>query len=189
MIKNVLKKVLLVSVLVGSSLMAESSSKFDSSSLIGLEFGSGNIDVSSTGYDETFTSPHAAFKIGAETNNYRLFLSARYFTGSDFDALSTLGGEFQYLLNVADFMNFFIGLNAGVADIEFTDNANLSRVVSETYFGGDAGFNFHVGNSFDVELGARIMGIQAKHTLGGATYTFGNITSGYASIIYKYQMD
>ena len=192
MIKNILGKVLLVSLLISSSLVAELVHKTDSSSLIGIELGSAGLDVSddsTPAYNETLGTNNIAFKIGAETKTYRLFLNYCYYDGSDFENMTTMGAEFQYLVNLASFMNIYLGVNVGIADIEYIDNSSVTRTVSQQYMGGNIGSNFHIGDSFDFELGAKIMSIQAEHTLNNQTYLFGNITSGYASLIYKYQID
>lgn len=192
MIKKVFTKVLLSSLLLGSSLIAETSYiKDDSFSLIGLEYGSSNHDVTSDGspaYSETLSPQSGAFKIGAQTENYRLFLSARYYDADGIDSMMTMGAELQYMINFSSFMNFYMGVNTGTADIEITD-ASSTRKISEKYIGGDVGFNIHVGEKVDLELGARSMGLEGKHTSSGVTYTFDNITTGYMSLIFKYQMD
>jgi hypothetical protein len=73
-----------------------------------------------------------------------------------------------------------------------------SRTISDPYFGGDVGFNYHLNKTYDLEIGARVMATDAKNTqtinypTSGArnvTYTFDNLVTGYASIIVKFQMD
>lgn len=191
MIKKILTKVVLASLLLSSSLMAGLAYDSKPNSLIGFEIGSANMDVSSddVGYNKTLGAMNYAFKVGSQTDNYRLFLSYRFYDGEDFKSLTTMGAEIQYMVDLASFMNVFIGVNAGVVDIEFLDAGNLTRAVSQQYVGGDVGFNFHIGESFDIELGARIMSIQADHSLDSKTYTFGDIVTGYGSLIYKFQMD
>ncbi len=193
MIKKTLIKVVLASLLLSSSLMAGLEYDSKPNSLIGFEVGSASMDVSSDedSYDKILDAMNYGFKIGAQTDNYRLFLSYRFYAGDDVENLTTMGAELQYMVDVASFMNVFIGVNAGVVDIEFKDAATprLTRVVSQQYLGGDVGFNFHIGENFDFELGARMMSIQADHLLDSKTYTFGDIVTGYGSLIYKFKMD
>ncbi len=190
--KKVLKNIVVSTLLTGSSLFAQSSSILDTSkSLVGFEGGIGGVDVQSSAISDGYESVgHGGLKIGAQTEDYRLFLSGRYYRGDNFDSISTVGVELQYLFHIASFADFFIGANAGLASISYTDVANVDREVSNMYYGGGAGLNFMLSDLVDFEIGARIMSLQeADNTIGGVTYTFDDIVSGYASIIFKYEMD
>ena len=88
--------------------------------------------------------------------------------------------------------NFFIGVNGGLMNLKFTpSNETSSRTISDPYFGGDAGFNIHVSDSVDFELGARVMDVQAKNTnaTNNVTYNFNDVITGYGSLIYKFKMN
>ncbi len=191
MIKKVLTKVLLGSFLVSSTLMASSSEYlYDTKSLVGFEGGFGGINVKAAPINDGYIDiGHGGLKIGAQTQDYRLFLSGRYFAGDNFNKITTLGAEFQYMFHVASFMDFFLGVNAGMLSIDYDDVANVNREISDVYYGGDVGANFILSDLIDFEIGARLMSIQADNTIGGVTYTFDDIISGYASIIFKYEMD
>lgn len=191
MIKKVLKKALLGSLLVSSMLMANSSEYlYDTKSLVGFEGGFGGINVKAAPINDGYVDiGHAGLKIGAQTEDYRLFLSGRYFAGDNFNKITTLGAEFQYKFHVASFMDFFLGVNGGLVSIDYDDVANVNREISDVYYGGDVGANFIVTDLVDFEIGARLMSIQADNTISGVTYTFDDIISGYASIIFKYDMD
>ena len=191
MIKKVLKKALISSLLVSSALMANSSEYlYDTKSLVGFEGGFGGINVKAAPINDGYVDiGHAGLKIGAQTEDYRLFLSGRYFAGDNFNKITTLGAEFQYKFHVASFMDFFLGVNGGLVSIDYDDVANVNREISDVYYGGDVGANFIVTDLVDFEIGARLMSIQADNTIGGVTYTFDDIISGYASIIFKYDMD
>lgn len=195
-----ISKVLLAGLLVTSASYAESNDHtFDSNSLIGIEGGMGSFETqvsATTKKKEDFNM--AGFKIGAETHNVRMFLSARQaFMSSDnfdYDKAYMYGAELQYKFNMMDSLNFFVGVNYGKVSFEFNEKGAVTtatlRQYSTKYKGGDVGFNYHINDMFDVELGARLMTLDDDtHTLGGVTYTFDDITTGYMSIILKYQMD
>ncbi len=190
-----LSKILLATLLSASVAQAASNDYvFESSSLVGLEVGMSSFEVKDNVSDKKEDFAAAGLKIGAESRNVRLFLSARNgFMSSDnydYDTSYIYGAEFQYLFNFAEFGNFFIGVNAGRASFEFDDLTSAQRKYTTDYLGADVGFNFHIGKSFDIEVGGRLMTLdEPNHTLGGVTYTFDDIVTGYTSLIFKYQMD
>jgi len=180
-------------ILLGSAYADDLS--FETWSLIGIEGGYSSFDlerdqVGTPVQTTTYNKAEAGIKIGAQTQNYRLFLSMRDYFVSDFDYLVTYGVEGQYLFNFSKVANLFIGINAGAIDAKLTiANESRTRSFSDPYFGGDLGFNFHIGESFDLELGARVMTTDAQNTINGVTYKIDTLTTGYVSFIYKYQMD
>lgn len=197
MIKNRLKKTLISIVLVGTSLMAENSeSAYATTSLLGIEGG-----YSSLGYENSTSASNKDYnaglaniglKIGAETKDFRVFLSGRYFNDTDdsFSYITTYGGEIQYKFNVSKKFNLFIGVNGGIASMKFKAPAETaSRTISDPYLGGDLGLNIHFGDSTDLEFGGKIMSIQATNTKNNVSYLMGNMVTGYASLIYKWKMD
>ena len=195
---NRFKKVLFAGLLIASASYADSSrDEFYSNSLVGFEGGYANFDLRSVGTTTTTTEEKfssGGMKIGAETKNIRMFLSFRDGFMDDknykYDYTYMYGAELQYMFNVASFMNFFIGASVGQISVRFDDAANVRRDFTTEYMGGDLGFNIHMGDSVDLELGGRLISIsEADHLLGGTTYTFDDITMGYASLIFKYQMD
>ncbi len=189
MIKRVLKSVILASVLMTTSLMAEVSDyEYNTYSLVGLEAGYGSFNYDSATVGEKINFNSGGFKIGGQTDNYRLFLSIRAYDAGEFDYARTYGLEAQYLFNFSKFVNFYLGANAGITDIKL-NAANDSVKIYDPYIGGDAGFNVHLGKMADLELGARVMSINSQTTVGLKTYSFDSMVTGYASIIIKYKMD
>jgi len=203
MIKSKLKKIALSAVLAGSSLMAGNFDySYNSSSLVGIEGGYSSIDyeygTAINNSQNRIGIAHAGLKIGAETKNYRVFLSGRYFYDStnEYDYIATYGAEIQYKFNVTKVFDMFIGANGGIANMKWrAPDESFSRTISDPYFGGDIGANIHLGKSVDWEIGGRIMSIQATNTkidtASGDTssYRVGNIVSAYTSIIFKWKMD
>jgi len=202
MIKNKLKIVILGLALSTASLMAGEVSydDFHTKSLVGIEGG-----YSALGYE--YGTPtnnsinrtwvgNAGLKIGAETKDFRAFLSGRYYydTSREHDYIVTYGGEIQYKFNVTKLFNVFLGANGGIANLAFRANGeNFTRTISEPYFGGDLGANIHLGKSVDWELGGRVMSIQADNTkiVNGVskTYHVNQLVTAYTSIIFKWTMD
>ena len=194
MIKNTIKTLIIGAILTSTSLFADISEfEFETKSLVGIEGGYNSIDYVYDGSSSPRTTslPNIGLKIGAETNDFRIFLSTRYLldTGNDYDYIVTYGGEFQYKFNPFSFMNFFIGLNTGVANIRFIPPVGAYRTISSPYFGGDLGVNIYLGKSVDLEFGTRIMSIQETNTIDNIDYRFNDIVSGYASLIFKWKMD
>jgi len=100
------------------------------------------------------------------------------------------GAELQYKFNLSSIINFYIGANIGRISFRFDDASNNTRDFTTEYMGGDVGFNWHLTDSADIEIGARIMSLpEPEHTLSGVTYTFDDISMSYVSLIFKYQMD
>ena len=188
-----INKVILAALLATTTLSAQNfSNNDDTYSLVALETSYNSFDIdnddSSINIDiDKF--PSAGIKIGAQTKEYRIFLSSRYLVIKDFDYAYTLGGEFQYLFNFSKYANFYLGVNAGIAEMSFDDTKKQTRTISDPYYGGDAGFNIHIQDSLDIELGARVMSLNAQNIKDDVTYSFDSIISGYMSLIFKYQMD
>ncbi len=192
--KKYINKIILTALLATSPLLAldDSIYEFESFSLVGIEAGYSNFDVendAATPLRETYKFGHGGLKIGAQTQNYRLFLSGRYCEVDDFDYAYTMGAEAQYLMNFSEFANLYIGINAGIAEMRLIDATDKTRNISDPYIGGDIGFNIHLGETMDLELGARVMKLDAENDKDDIIYTFDTITSGYLSLIFKYQMD
>jgi len=193
--KKKLSKVIIATLIVASSLMAGASEKFSDStySLVGIEGGYSSLDVDKT----TGTSSslikyglyNAGLKIGAQTDDYRVFLSARYYSNDAFDYLTTYGAELQYLLNVTSFANLFFGAGLGIANIRFVPLGEATRTLSDIYMSGDVGMNMHLGNATDLELGMKFLSLDMSNTISGVTYTFDSMITAYASIIFKFKVD
>jgi len=172
--------------------LAASEYAFDTHSLFAIEGGASSVDIDVAGPTavtiEDTAIANAGIKIGAQSESYRIFLSARYYDVQDIDSLYTVGGELQYLFNFSEEANFFIGGNIGEAFIQVTPTSGSAKSM---YYGGDAGFNIHATDTFDIEIGARYMQLDETVTPTGSlySYTFNYIATGYASLIIKWQMD
>jgi len=189
--KTILKAITTLGLLSTVTLSA-SSYTYNTRSLVGIEGGYNTFDVEnvSTAVRETKKFAGLGLKIGAQTDNYRLFLSARNSFIDGYDYALTFGAEAQYLMNFSSFMNMYIGASTGYATMRFVDSNSLSREVASPYFGGDVGFNVHLGDELDFEIGGRIVKLaDSSHTQNAITYNFDNIVSGYMSLIFKYSMD
>ncbi|WP_324171290.1 outer membrane beta-barrel protein [Sulfurimonas sp.] len=196
-----LSKLAVATILVASSLSAapadNSKYRFNTNSLIGLEGTYSNFDyervkIGDATVREKVSLKGGGLKIGAESNNYRFFLSARMYDAGEFEYARTYGVELQYLFNFSNFANMYLGVNFGKADMKFVDTKNGHNntvTIDDTYLGGDVGFNVHLGKQVDWEIGARFMRLNTSKTDAGATYNLDHIVTGYTSIIFKYQMD
>ena len=168
----------------------------DTFSLVGIEAGYGSVDyeygVKTKNIQDDTSLSHIGLKLGAESKDYRVFLSGKYFSDSNsrFDYVTTYGAELQYKFNAAKFLNFFIGVNGGLANLKFRlPSESFSRTLKEPYFGGDIGTNIHLGKVVDLEFGGRVIAINGVNTISGTSVQVGNIISGYGSLIFKWQMD
>ena len=199
MIKNNIKKIVLGVVLLTTPLIA--GYEFNTKSLVGIEGGASTLDFENgLNLNNTQGSVGLAnlgLKLGAETEDFRAFLSGRYFYDSSnkYDYLTTFGVEIQYKFNVSKAFNIYMGANGGLANAKFRGTASngveetFSRTISDPYFGGDIGTNIHLGDATDIEIGGRVMSIQATNTKNTTSYRVGNIVNVYASLIFKWQMD
>ncbi len=181
-------------ILAGSSVCADDFI-FHTKSLVGFEVGYSSAvvqtDDATKPLNSYYKKPSAGFKIGAEGENYRVFIGIRnYFVSGEFDYLTTYGIDGQYMFNFSKYANFFIGANFGMLDAKFqASGERFNREFSDPYYGGDAGFNIHINETFDFELGARYMTTDASNFKNGITYEFDRIATGYASIIIKYEAE
>jgi len=172
--------------------LAASEYAFDTHSLFAIEGGASSVDIDVTGPTDATVEDSAVanvgIKLGAQSENYRVFLSARYYDVQDIESLYTVGGEIQYLFNFSKYANFFIGGNIGEAFIQIKEDSGSAKSM---YYGGDVGFNIHASKTFDIELGGRYMQLSETVTPVGSAYSydFNYIATGYASLIIKWQMD
>ncbi|MDQ7068539.1 MAG: outer membrane beta-barrel protein [Sulfurimonas sp.] len=165
----------------------------NNSSLFGIEGGMSSFraQTNTAGYEiQKDSMAHFGLKLGAESEDFRVFVSARNYFAEKNNKMLTAGIEGQYKFNISKPVNFFIGLNGGTAYIEIApDGVNPGVNITTPYVGGDLGFNFHASQLVDVELGAKYMFIDTLATQGVTTYDFRDLTSFYASLIFKWQMD
>jgi len=196
MIKTRLSKALVAAAMVSSAVMADTVI-YPDYSLIGIEGGATSINSdlddhnANTSESVNKTVQNIGVKIGAESYNYRIFLTANYYTNPDssYDYIGTYGGQLDYLLNVSNKMNLYIGINGGIANMKFiAPNETSKRLIADPYYGADAGLNFHATKLIDLEVGARLMMLDAVNTKNNVTYTFNNFVTGYASLIFKFEI-
>jgi len=171
----------------------------ESSSLIGLEGGYSSVASEVTDRAATpnrYTQDKSAMgnlgvKIGAEGKNYRVFVGGRYyFTDAKYDSLTTYGVDLQYKFNFSSAFDVFVGAGIGMANAKFNvPTEAFTRTISDPYYSGDVGVNIHMNESFDLELGARYLSLEALNSKSNVDYNFNNIMTGYASLIYKFQLD
>lgn len=200
MIKNKFKKTVLMSVLLSVSLMAQNSYKLssDTNSLIAIEGGYSRINsefnnLATSSYSQNGSDLYnIGLKIGAETEDYRAFLSLNYYNDNSntYDYIATYGVAFEYKFNISSETNMFVGLNGGIANMKFLLSAeNVPRTLSNPYLGGEAGFNFAMSKVTDFEVGARYINIQAVNTKNNQKYILNDMLSYYMSFIFKFKMD
>ena len=191
--KKSLSKVVLATMLATVPLAADNYS-YDTYSLFAIEGGMTQLDIETTGAPTIEVHEkdmgHVGLKIGAQGNDFRAFLSARYYAADSSEELSTVGGELQYLFNFSNAANFFIGGNTGLAFVKVgaTDLLN-SESIQTSYYGADAGFNIHAGEKIDIEIGAKYMALDDEITQGAYTHKLDSIISAYASVVFKWQMN
>jgi hypothetical protein len=177
------------------SVAVASEYEVDTYSLVGVEGGYSSFDYERTDAAGSVKRTdgellHGAIKVGAQSNHYRIFLSARFFDMDNFDYARMYGIEGQYMFDFSKMANFYIGINAGTTDMKFVDSENAQSLkVSKPYYGGDLGVNVHFGDSIDWEIGARYLAIDSTVTESNIEYSFDRIIMGYTSLIFKFKMD
>ena len=186
--KNSLTKVVLAT-MIATAPLAAGEYAFATESLFAIEGGVSSVDTEAAAgvYDDKEMA-NIGLKIGAQTENYRIFLSARHYDVEDLNSLNTYGAEVQYMFNFSKPVNFFVGANAGIANITAATAGVSSESESPMYYGVDAGFNIHASELIDIELGARYMGLEdIKITANDVVVD--DIVTAYASVIIKWKMD
>ena len=134
--------------------------------------------------------PVGGIKVGAESEDYRAFISGKYFydTDRDYDYITTYGAEFQYKFHPAKVFDIFIGGDVGVANIKWRANGEtFARTISTGYFGGEMGLNFHFDEKFDLELAGRVLSLDATNTIGGVSYRVNTISTAYVGLVFKWE--
>ncbi len=143
---------------------------YDTKSLVAIESG-----YSISNNDNDSSKINFGLKLGAESNEYRIFIGARRHNRELDKSIYTYGVDFQYIFNFSQYANMYIGVNGGSANIVNEDE----KRVYEVYYGGDIGFNIHANKLIDVEIGSKIIKIEETKS----------ISYGYISLIIKYKMD
>lgn len=191
--KNLLKVLVVSLVLVASSSFANSDNynySFNIHSLVGIEGGyDGKVNIpTSTSTSTSKNTGHFGIMIGAQTQNYRIFLNARKYNISGFEYVNSVGAQAQYLfvhLKVAD---IFMGMGAGVMYMQ-TNTSGSNFKFNKAYYSGGFGVNFHLSNNFDLDIGARYMYLGYQGQNSQVSVSIDHITSVYSSLIYRFQMN
>lgn len=188
--KKIIFKIIISALVLSTSTFA-SIVESDTKSLVAIEGSYNSFDVvNDASFSEKVIHGALGFKVGAQTDEYRIFISARNNFIPNYDNAYTMGAEVQYLMNYSSKANMFVGFNAGYLKFEFEDEASLRRKISTNYYGGDIGFNLHLSEVLDFEIGAKVIKLRdPSHLQSAVTYNFDNITSIYMSIIFKYDTD
>lgn len=165
--------------------------------LFGIEGGYSQLNhkyTPSSGIESTGETNFATvgLKAGAETKDIRTFFNVNYYNDSSglYDYLLTYGLEVQYKFLSTKAFNLYAGLNGGYSQTKLSiKGEDFYRTINAPYLGASAGANISLGNSFDLELGARVNAIESENTKYQTTYKIENLVAGYVSLIYKWKMD
>jgi len=181
--------------LLTSSLVAGSFDREPAyTALTGVELGYTRVNYDyGTQYNNTANSvwmPVGALKVGAESEDYRAFISGKYFydTDRDYEYITTYGAELQYKFHPADSFDIFIGGDIGVANIKWrADGETFARTISTGYFGGEIGLNIHLDDKFDLELAGRVLSLDAENTINNVSYRINTISTAYVGLVFKWE--
>ena len=192
--KNKLIKSLGTLALLTSSLYAEIPY---TNALFGVEGGYGSLShkyVPDSGVESQGRTEFATIglKAGAETQNIRTFFNVNYYNDSSelYDYLLTYGMEVQYKFLSTKAFNLYAGVNGGYSQTKLNvKGESFYRTINAPYLGASAGANVSLGNSFDLELGARLNAIQSENIKYQTSYKIENLVAGYVSLIYKWKMN
>ncbi len=158
-----LRKIVLASALVFG--LNATAGDWDATPLIGIE-GGGVVGHTPGGFTENNENGvSGGLKLGAESDEYRAYISGRVYDVGDLDYMQSVGLEVQYLLPLTDSMNIFLGGNGGWIRLG-GNNGTESR----GYFGGDLGVDFEINKKFGVEIGYRLSRIDANGNEFGVQY-------------------
>jgi len=191
--KNILGSVLLLTGVYATASENYFQNAWDAKGLIALEgaFGTGQSKLTT----DTSTSNavrveqsgnNAAFggglKLGGESENYRLFISARYHDVKTYDYVTTVGAEMQYLIRAGEHFNIFMGINGGGMGSQITDGA-IEYTVWDPYAGADVGVNIDIIDNFGLELGGRVNKAFSDSSIKGSVNF---LAEGYVSLVFKF---
>jgi len=194
-----MKKLLLLT-LLSLSLFAEDLpilKGYQDDSLIAFEGGYSKIALNKTtppSQNRSRSPFFGAFKIGAQSEHYRLYLAARYFHVKDYDYANALGVEIQYLKPLNNTFGIFFGLNSGLMNVQL-DSAEGKREFSAPLVGGDFGLDIDVSKLIALQFGARYSSIGSTNTLLNSAktaeinYSLDSILNLYMTLAFKFQLD
>lgn len=197
-----MKKIVLIALLLVMSAQAE---LWKSKPLLAIEGGFApnvGIDYKASPTASELTNytqgPTLGLKIGAEGDEFRVFIGGRYMSLDNFKYAFSGGLEFQYLIRIAKAFNIFAGVEAGYMSMKFNDadfgaTSGIIRVIETPYYGGDIGINIDFGESFGIELGGRLLQLNSATNINpnpttslDSTTRLDYIPSVYGSLIFKF---
>jgi len=190
--KKVLGSVLLLTSVYATAGENYFQNAWDAKGLLALEgaFGQGQAKLTQVNpsggehviLNESKSAFGGGFKLGGESEAYRLFLSGRYHSVSDFDAVYTAGAEMQYLIRAGEHFNIFLGINGGLMSTQMTVGTT-EYTTTNPYAGGDVGVNLDIIDNFGLELGVRFnKNLGSTTDIGSIDY----MTEGYVSLVFKF---
>jgi len=189
-----MKKILSLLLLLTLALQAETISElndYKDTSLVAFEGGAAQM---TTTPENNNTFGYGGFKIGAQSEEYRIFLSLRNYAIKDYDYANSYGLELDYLMPFNDTIGFFFGGCGGLMNLQYSSTEG-SRTYASPYFGVESGFNLNVSEHIAFEIGARYLGINAKNTLLNTDKTtevqhsIDSMLNAYASLIFRFTLD
>lgn len=124
----------------------------------------------------------AGLKVGGESDTYRLFLSGRYHDVEDYDYVSTVGLEMQYLIRAGEHFNIFLGLNGGLMSAQ-TTIGETEYTTNNPYAGVDVGANIDIVENFGIEFGLRT---NKSFSDGSDIGTVDYLVEAYGSLVFKF---
>jgi len=140
---------------------------------------SGGVHVLSS---ESKSDVAGGLKLGGESEDYRVFISARYHVVDGFDSVITAGAELQYLLRAGENFNLFLGLNGGALGSQATVGSTQYSYW-DPYAGADIGANIDIHENFGLEFGARFnKGFGDQNDPAVIDY----LAEGYVSLVFKF---
>ncbi len=190
--KKVLGSVLLLTSVYATASENYYQNAWDAKGLVALEgaFGVAETKLTQenpTGGDyiikkESGSSFAGGLKLGGESEDYRFFMSARYHEVEDYDYVTTIGAEMQYLIRAGEHFNIFLGLNGGGMGSQTTIGA-VEYSMWNPYVGADAGVNIDIVENFGLEFGIRFnKAFSDSQDVGAVDY----LAEGYVSLVFKF---
>jgi len=137
---------------------------YNTDSLVAFESGYSFFDSNS--------DANVGLKIGAQTNNYRVYLNANEIQVSKSIDQALFGTQIEYMFNFSKIASFYVGADLGYA--KRSDKTDYN-----SYIGAEAGFDFHIDKRFDIQAGARSIKVKDLDTTNSA----------FMAVVIKYDMD
>ena len=194
--KKIVSIIATLFVLATTAQAAESSAldNWGVKTIIGIEGGFGQTSIETNATGATNQTPYLGglgLKLGAEGQEYRIYIDGRYYIIDGVEFAFSGGATIQYIFRFSNFMNYFVGIEAGVTSFRYkVENESFTRETGlQLYYGANTGFNFDITDSVGIELGGRYMVMDAANTKDGVLTKIPYIAEGYLAIDFKYVME